>query len=429
VKLILLLALLTNGNHASAEPISSPIDCTGRPSAQPTAAADPTSEAALRKACEFLWSQQADDGGWHSQQYAVMRSGQALTPFVLHTLLGTIESMNSDDTGRVMRAVEFIRKHIDEDGSIGHADPDILEYPVYSTTYSVLCLKRIQAYRHLRREENDRLIARMEAYLVDAQFGSANGFTPEMPAYGGWGFDRSLRPGDSGHMDLAHTRRALQALASVYKSGPPPRTGTEDLHAPIVDRAQSFLRLVQKHPDAVGRQRYSYGTNGSIITPPYDGGFYFSPVVVAANKGREESNDAGEVHLRSYATASCDGILALLACGVNREDERLVRAVEWLKEHDDLTYPEGVPTDHPEPWGEAIRFYHYAVRAEAYAALDWPGDWRIKLAAEVTRHQADDGSFRNTVSPLMKEDDPILATALAAIALTHCASESPVAAR
>jgi hypothetical protein len=105
---------------------------------------------------------------------------------------------------------------------------------------------------------------------------------------------------------------------------------------------------------------------------------------------------------------------------VTRSDERVVRAVEWLRSHDDLTYPQGVPTDHPEPWGEAIRFYHYAVRAETYAALNWPGDWKTRLAAEIARHQAADGSFRNDASPLMKEDDPLLCTALATIALTRC---------
>jgi hypothetical protein len=125
-------------------------------------------------------------------------------------------------------------------------------------------------------------------------------------------------------------------------------------------------------------------------------------------------------YFRSYATATCDGVLALLSAGVPRDDERVVHAIEWLRQHDDLAYPQGVPADHPEPWGEALRFYHYAVRAEAYAALNWPGDWKTRLAAEVARHQAADGSFRNDLSPLMKEDDPLLCTALAAIALTHC---------
>ena len=80
----------------------------------------------------------------------------------------------------------------------------------------------------------------------------------------------------------------------------------------------------------------------------------------------------------------------------------------------------GRSTTHPEPWGEAIRFYHYAVRAEAYAALDWPGDWRQRLPAGLLHRQRPDGSFQNTDSPLMKEDDPLLCTGLAVVALVHC---------
>jgi hypothetical protein len=220
-------------------------------------------------------------------------------------------------------------------------------------------------------------------------------------------------------MDLAHTRRALEALNMGH------RVGQRSRELLLVYHTQFFLRVVQKHPDAVARQPHDDGNDKSPIVVTYDGGFYFSPVVVAANKGREETDEDGAVHFRSYATATCDGILALLAAGVPREDERLMRAAEWLAAHDDLAYPQGVPLDYPEPWGEAIRFYHYAVRAETYAALDWPGDWREQLTTIVAKEQATDGSFRNAASPLMKEDDPLLCTALAVAALEHCIAPFP----
>lgn len=392
--------------------------------ASPIEADSPDRSAALRNACQYLWSQQADDGGWHSPQYAVMRSGQALTPFVLHSLLQVPEPVCPRPEGGVERALDFIRKHADEQGALGHSDPDIVEYPVYSTAYAVLCLKRIEDYYHLQRVENDQLLARMEAFVAKAQFDETDGFAPNDRAYGGWGLDAAQQPGQPGHMDLAHTRRALQAIRAP--TGPfLQRTGPSFDRPAIYRRAGEFLKLMQKHPAAAERQPTIEGFSRSTSQLPFDGGFYFSPVVLAANKGREELKDAK--YFRSYATATCDGILALLAAGVPRDDGRVVRAIDWLKAHDDINYPQGVPTDQPEPWGKAIRFYHYAVRAEAYAALDWPGDWRTQLAAAVIRHQAADGSFRNTVSPLMKEDDPILCTALATIALSHCARDPRVA--
>jgi squalene-hopene/tetraprenyl-beta-curcumene cyclase len=377
---------------------------------------NPNETQPLRRACQYLWSQQAEDGGWHSRQYAVLRSGQALTPFVLHTLLQVPDTICPRPADGVRRALEFIRRHVDDGGALGHADPDIAEYPVYSTSYALRCLVAIEDDPALRDANDDQLTTRLYSFLSAAQFDESHGFDTTSPAYGGWGFDVARSDGNPGHMDLAHTRRALQALRAVI-----PECGY-----PQFSRAELFLRVVQRHPGALSEPPRAAKFLHYRSNVPFDGGFYFSPVVGQANKGRFVTGVDGRAapHYRSYATATCDGILALLACGVNREDERLVRAVEWLGAHDDLTYPQGVPTDHPEPWGEAIRFYHYAVRAEVYAALDWPGDWQTRLAAEVGRHQAADGSFRNSASPLMKEDDPLLCTTLATIALTHCHASS-----
>lgn len=384
-------------------------------------AGDGVANESLRRAVEYLWSRQADDGGWHSEQYAVLRSGQALTPFVLHALLGTIDAMTADESRRVQRAVEFIHAHVDEPGALGHFDPDVAEYPVYSTAYAVLCLKHVQTYRHLRRSEHEELIVRMERFLARAMFDEGEGFAPTDVAYGGWGFDAARKRGEPGHMDLAHTRRALQALSAPHNAAQrPSRDGPPFDRITLNHRAQKFLRLVQKHPQALARQPFHDADDKGTSAAPYDGGFYFSPVVLDANKGRETTDDGGATYFRSYATATCDGVLALLAAGVSPGDERVERAVEWLRAHNDFDYPQGVPTDHPDPWGEAIRYYHYAVRAEAYDALRWPGAWRAELAAAVVKRQARNGSFRNTTCPLMKEDDPILGTALAVVTLAHC---------
>lgn len=376
------------------------------------AANDATKPAALVSAVKYLWSQQADDGGWHSPQYAVMRSGQSLTPFVLHTLLKVPESTCPRPKGGVERALDFIRSHVGEDGSIGHADPDIAEYPVYSTAYALRCLAAIKGNPSYWKDSDEKLMSDMYVFLSTAQFDETHGFATTHAAYGGWGFDAARENGNPGHMDLAHTRRALQAL----------RDAISEKSFPQFTRAELFLRVVQRDRGALAKppriQKYLFDWSNI----PFDGGFFFSPIVDAANKGRFQAEVGGKAapHFRSYSTATCDGILSLLAAGVPPEDRRVVTAIEWLKAHEDFDYPQGVPADDPEPWGAAIRFYHYAARAETYTVLDWPGDWRAKLSDVVGKEQAADGSFRNTASPLVKEDDPILCTALAAIALTNC---------
>ena len=99
--------------------------------------------------------------------------------------------------------------------------------------------------------------------------------------------------------------------------------------------------------------------------PPYDGGFYSSPVVLVANKGWRDTID-GRTFYRSYVTASCDGVLALKACGVAISDERIVKAIEWLRTHERFDCPQSICENFPEAWDEAIQFYHLAVRTEVY---------------------------------------------------------------
>jgi hypothetical protein len=375
-----------------------------------------SSDQALAKARDYLWSQQREDGSWRSEQYAVMRSGQSLTPFVLHTLLNVPRKGAPKHADDIVRGLDFIRKNVDEDAAIGRTDPDVLEYPVYSTAYSLLCLSQVHDDQLLkfqapilRHAKYGLLRPRMANFLSSAQFGEGNGFTSTNPAYGGWGFDIAKSPGDPGHMDLAHTRRALQAIVPFFQSMVPRRR-------PDLERAQRFLAVVQKRPETLDIQPIPEGAHRPKEIP-FDGGFYFSPVVLQANKGRFD--DDGN-YWRSYATATCDGILALLAAGVPEDDERITAAVAWLKEHTNLDYSQGIPTDYPEPWGDALQFYHYAVRAEVYAALDFPADERRAFAENVAALQRPDGSFVNTASLLMKEDEPLLATALAVVALSHC---------
>jgi hypothetical protein len=330
--------------------------------------------------CFWLARQQAADGGWHSEHYAQLRSGKALTPLV-QVALGRF--MSGDNRAR---AFDFIRRSVNAQGVIGTDDPDLFEYPNYATALA------LQGLAGHRRENDQRLIERMTNYLVGQQYNEAGGFGPDHPAYGGWGFG-GARPvgGSSGHMDLGHTRHVLQALRAAGHKDPQ-----------TYARAEKFLRLMQQQG-----------------TPGFDGGFYFSPVVLAANKGGEETID-GKSYFRSYATATCDGVLALLACGVRREDERIRAAAAWLEKHPRLDFPEGVLKGTDTNWGASIRFYHFAVRAECYAALDWPGDWRHDLQAVLEPLQQPDGSFVNREGFLMKEDDPILCTALAVTALAHC---------
>ncbi|RTZ93002.1 MAG: hypothetical protein DSY92_01535, partial [Planctomycetota bacterium] len=203
----------------------------------------------LERACNYLWAQQAEDGGWHSETHGLLRSGQALTPFVLFTLLKMAPDVAQQHADDVVRAIAFIRSSVNEDGVVGLNDPDVAEYPNYSSAFAVRCLVAAG------RQDDRHLIERICLYLQSQQFSERRGFGREHPVHGAWGFGGPLPLGGSpGHVDISYTRHVLEALrdADAIDSG-------------IASRAQLFLKRMQR-----------------------DGGFYFSSVVEAANKG--ESN-------------------------------------------------------------------------------------------------------------------------------------------
>jgi hypothetical protein len=320
----------------------------------------------------------------------MLRSGSALTPLFL---VGCGELLPPDSRSR---ALAFVRRSVNADGVVGLNDPQLPEYPNYATALALQCLVEQP------NDADQAVIERMTKYLVGQQYCEATGFGPEHKCYGGWGFGGPRPVGDSpGHMDVGHTRHVLQALRAAGHDDPA-----------TYRRAEKFLSVLQKRAGSV-----------SDRSPAFDGGFYFSPIVHAANKGGE-TTIAGVRYFNSYATATCDGLLSLLACGVPRDDDRVRAAAAWLEKHPRLDVPEGVLEGTDTNWGASIRFYHFAVRSECYAALDWPGDWRRELRDILSKLQQPDGSFVNREGFLMKEDDPILCTALAVAALAACEKKS-----
>src|SRR5579862_5479712 len=79
----------------------------------------------VKRGAEYLWQQQAADGGWHSHTYGLLRSGQSLTPFVLKALLQVHPELYPPPAAKVDRALAFIRTHTQPDGALGLAEPDI----------------------------------------------------------------------------------------------------------------------------------------------------------------------------------------------------------------------------------------------------------------------------------------------------------------
>ena len=177
---------------------------------------------------------------------------------------------------------------------------------------------------------------------------------------------------------------------------------------------------MQKQPLEIGRFAGVPGFEPVKGNVPCDGGFFFSPVVLVANKALWERPDRDRAaFFRSYSTATADGVLALWALGGGHHDQ----AADWLSKHWQVDVA-GIPGDAPEPWVAALRYYNFAVMCEAAVVLGWPEGRLAPFAERIVSLAREDGSFVNLESTLMKEDDPVLATTLALIALGNVARKS-----
>ena len=326
------------------------------------------SSTPLARAAQYLWAQQAEDGGFHSGTYGLLRSGQSLTPFVLGALLRVPEDVLRAPDGAVDRALAFITAQTNADGALGRAG-DSDDYPNYATALAV------KAFATVKRSRWQSDIAPMVAHLRVQQFSEANGWTPDHVAYGGWGMGGPIRrPPDAGHVDLSMTRFVIEALQA---SGVPASD-------PALSRALVFLGRAQNA----------------------DGGFVFSPVMPALNKAGEEDGD-----YLSYGTTTADGLIALRAAGLADTDDRIRRARAWLQKHHTPDRVPGFPaSDSPEDsWSTGLRFYYAAAVTQALPGV------RVSLP-----EPGEDGSFRNS-NGRVKEDDPLIATAFAIHALVSTA--------
>ncbi|MCA9286021.1 MAG: terpene cyclase/mutase family protein [Phycisphaerales bacterium] len=340
---------------------------------------DPIDEALLA-AGRFLAERQSPDGGWRSATYGGLRDGFALTGPAGKVVL---ELAPFDPVLR--RAGE---RALDR---LVHSAPgpgaSVLDYPVYTAAMAAIALAR-----HGRSDDDRAARDAWLAQLRRQQLDESLGWSEADVDYGGFGY--SPRPprrpddGDASRLpfasDLSSTTFAVGALAIAG--------GPED--AARLAKANRFVERCQNWPHG-------------------DGGFFVSVSNPVQNK-------AGD--FRSYGSATADGIRCLLRFGAGPDDPRLVAAAEWLRAHLPTETNPGdfIELRRAEQDGGAFYFAWsagHALRGLRHALAEpWIDDAATALADGLLARQRADGSWRNP-NPFMREDDPVVATALAAGAL------------
>jgi hypothetical protein len=332
---------------------------------------------ALSRGVEFLIRQQSDDGAWRSDTYGTFKDGTALTPLALNSL----QDADHPDAAARQKAGRFLARMVRPDGAVDEG-PVGLDYPVYTAALSVRALSRESAAEFCTPRDA------WLRYLLARQLTEQNGWAPADPEYGGWGYCRTIpakpKPGELApplvESNLSATVFALDALHAAGHADPKPAA-------------------------AAGRYVVRLRTA--------DGGFHF----IAADPVRNKAG-AGAGGWNSYGSATADGVRGLLRTG---GDVTAGRA--WLAAN---FRPDTHPGTYAEPHAknrEAVYFYYAASASQTLRELNATeaggGPWAPRLAEELVKRQAADGSWVNPVS-LVREDDPVAATCWAVTALANC---------
>jgi squalene-hopene/tetraprenyl-beta-curcumene cyclase len=353
----------------------------------------------LAAAVRFLLDRQSPDGAWRSDTYGAFKEGDALTPLVLHSL----QAVPADAAVRaaIWKGTAFLAALAEPGGGID-GGPYGLNYPVYTAALTVLALSRASGHEAAR--------ATWLAYLRERQLTEALGWQPADVEYGGWGYAAGLpRKPAPGHPAPPYTESNLSATVVALEALRAADCAGDD---PALARALRFVCRCQNFAD-----------DPALHDPAFDdGGFFFIPGDPLRNKAGPAGTDrSGRQRFASYGSMAADGLRALLACGLAHGDARVQAARRWLADNFAVAVHPGRFPAGREALRASVYFYYCwsvaqaltACGADAILTPAGPLRWAEALGAELCRRQRPDGSWSNDAVEV-REDDPILATALAA---------------
>lgn len=351
------------------------------------AAADPKQwNATVDKAIAYLRTQQNDDGSWgKSEQEKVGATGLILTGLLQSGKVGPDDAMVEKGLKYIEALINPREKHI------AGRNPRV-QLKNYVTCINVLALVSAQ------RESYKAVIADAAKFLRGLQWDEGEGKSKDDDFYGGAGYDSKSRP------DLSNTQFFLDALTAA---GVPKDDPAFAKAALFVSRCQN---LKGEHNDRKWAEKIN------------DGSFIYSAAGGGQTKTQDKPNDDGG--LPGYGSMTYAGIKSLIYCGVDKKDPRIQKAFEWIQKNYTLDANPGMPKERGT-WG---LYYYYHTMAKCLDTLgldkvkDAAGkehDWRADLTAALAKRQKDDGSWRSE-TPHWMENDPLIVTGYALMALSHC---------
>lgn len=298
--------------------------------------------ASIEKGIAYLRTQQNKDGSWMPDV------GPAITGLALAALLQQPDIGPDDPAAK--KAIAYILARSQEDGSIRNGPDGILAS--YNTAICLSGLARVgndPEVAEVIRKGQDFL--KGSQWIIGMADPQGNVIDQDHPYAGGFGYGKHGRP------DISNTQIALQALHD---------TGV-DCNDPAFKRALVFLNRLQatKENDLFKDQMAEL-----------DGGFIYSPSVNKDAIGKPESKanqdqideaKAGRPvsGLRTYGSVTYAGFKSLIYADLDREDPRMLAAMDWISKNYELHQNPGMPEE------QKLQglFYYYLAKARALNAF------------------------------------------------------------
>jgi hypothetical protein len=373
--------------------------------------------SALRQAVMFLCQKQDKDGAWRSDLYASFKDGSALTPLVLLALQQAYDadSRLPDLLPTLQRGYRFLAQWSQPDGTL-RLEEEQLEYPVYTAALT------LEVFSHGTAKEHRALRAGWVRYLLQRQLTEANGWQPQDDHYGGWGYCRLIpRKPEPGQFAPAFTESNLSATLYALQG----LTQAEALDTATARKALIFIRRMQNWGD-------------DVPAHVRDGGFRFVTADPVRNKAgladppqtSPHDSPKSSAGFPSYGSMTADGYRALALCHKVQatdpqlqDDARLRAAADWLQRHFQVAEHPGAYIPAHASNRNAVYYYYVSSLARAFAEhhlhLPQQRSWANELARALLPKQKADGRWENDLE-LVRENEPLVATAQAVIALALC---------
>jgi squalene-hopene/tetraprenyl-beta-curcumene cyclase len=372
------------------------------------AAYEQTAQKLLAGGAKYLLGRQNKDGGWSVNQGSAT---PAITAMVLKALV------QHPDYGpnhpAVKKGYGVLLSYKQPDGGIYNPKEGIVAYT------SAVALMALTAAKDPSYDKDIReLVAYLKKLQIQPGADSSDDSAKDNPLVGGVSY------GPRGRPDLTNVGMWMEALHDAGVKG-------DD---PAMQRAAAFVSRLQNSSETNKLAWAAKGTN--------DGGFVYVMPGAGPGRGkgpgREQSGGRGNGRrprgrmrggIRTYGSLTYTGFKSLLYANVDRNDPRVKAAFAWIRQHWRLDGNPNMPTEQSH---EGL-YYYYHVFAKALRAWGRPvvtdakgakHNWREELIDALAERVNKDGSWVNKASSRWWEDNPVLTTGYAVLALQEATRSS-----